>query len=95
MNKKTIAVVNIVIMALILAFVGIYSHYRNEAVYRQQVESFLSTTVTLERVTENYLEGEQGICDVWARYLNAVPMTMEDAVDFVRTSARAATSRPI
>ena len=88
MNKKTIAVVNIVIMALILAFVGIYSHYRNEAVYRQQVESFLSTAVTLERVTENYLEGEQGICDVWARYLNAVPMTMEDAVDFVRTSSK-------
>ncbi len=34
----------------------------------------------------NYLEGEQRICDVWARYINSKNMTMEEAADFIRIS---------
>ncbi|MCR5291409.1 MAG: response regulator [Eubacterium sp.] len=40
----------------------------------------------MERVTENYLEGEQRICDVWARYINNTNMTMEEAAAYIRTS---------
>ena len=34
----------------------------------------------MEHVTENYLEGEQRICDVWARYINSENMTIDEAV---------------
>jgi signal transduction histidine kinase/DNA-binding response OmpR family regulator len=40
----------------------------------------------MEHVTENYFEGEQRICDVWARYINNKSMTMEEATDYIRTS---------
>ena len=40
----------------------------------------------MEHVTENYLEGEQRICDVWARYINSKAMTMDEAVAFIRIS---------
>ena len=30
-------------------------------------------------VTDNYLEGEQRICDVWAQYINSRSMTMDEA----------------
>ena len=40
----------------------------------------------MERVTENFLEGEQRICDVWAQYINSKGMTMEEAVEFIRAS---------
>ena len=30
----------------------------------------------MERVTANYLEGEQSICDVWARYIDESGMTL-------------------
>jgi hypothetical protein len=30
----------------------------------------------MERVTANYLEGEQRICDVWAQYINARKLTV-------------------
>ena len=33
----------------------------------------------MEQVTENYLEGEQRVCDVWARYITNNNMTMEEA----------------
>ena len=40
----------------------------------------------MEQVTQNYLEGEQRICDVWARYINNQNMTIEEAVEYIRSS---------
>jgi hypothetical protein len=40
----------------------------------------------MERVTENYLEGEQRICDIWAHYINSKSMTMEEAAGYIRSS---------
>ncbi len=86
MRKILIIIVNIFIIAAILVFVVIYSRYESNVSYLRQIEYFENTTVTMERVTENYLEGEQRICDVWSRYINNNSMTMEEAVDFIRNS---------
>ena len=81
-----IIVFNIIIIASILSFVVIYSGFSNKESYRRQIEHFESTTVTMEQVTQNYLEGEQRICDVWARYICNRTMTMEDAAEYIRSS---------
>ena len=86
MKKAWITLVNIAIMAGMLVFVILYSSYESKAVYQRQVESFVSTTVTMEHVTENYLQGEQNICDLRAFYINGRRMTMEEATEFVRDS---------
>ena len=86
MRKNLIITVNIFIMAAILIAVVVYSRYESEASYRRQIENFENTTVTMERVTENYLEGEQRICDVWSRYISNSHMTMEEAIEFIRNS---------
>ncbi len=85
-NKIYIVLINMIIMAAILIFVVLYSGYENDAYYRRQIEYFENTTVTMEKVTENYLEGEQRICDVWAQYINSRTMTMEEAADYIRAS---------
>ena len=86
MKKTLIIIVNVIIMAAILVFVVLYAQYENKDSYRRQVEHFENTTVTIERVTENYLEGEQSICDVWARYISSNSMTMEEAAEYIRSS---------
>ena len=86
MRKILIIIVNIFIIAAILFFVVSYSRYESRASYQRQIEYFENTTVTMERVTENYLEGEQRICDVWSRYINNSSMTMEEAIGFIRNS---------
>ena len=86
MKKTLIIIVNVIIMAAILVFVVLYAQYENKDSYRRQVEHFENTTVTMERVTENYLEGEQRICDVWAQYINSSSMTMEEAAEYIRSS---------
>ena len=86
MKKIFVIIVNVIIIAAILIFVILYSRFENTDLYRRQIEHFESTMVTMEKVTENYLEGEQQICDVWARYINSEHMTMEEAVLFIRSS---------
>ena len=86
MKKTYIIIVNVVIMAAILIFVVLYSRITNRDSNQRQIEYFEDTTVTMEKVTGNYLEGEQRICDVWARYINNTNMTMEEAAEYIRSS---------
>lgn len=86
MKKFLIIIINVILMAAILVFVALYSGYESRESYRRQVENFENTTVTMERVTENYMEGEQRVCDVWARYINGKNMTMEEAAAYIRAS---------
>ena len=86
MKKTYIIVINVIIMLTILVFVVLYTGYENRISYQRQVEHFENTTVTMEKVTENYLEGEQSVCDIWAQYINCRSMTMEEAIDFVRST---------
>ncbi len=86
MRRLFIIVLNIFIIAAILSFVVIYSGFTNKDSYRRQIEHFETTTVTMEQVTQNYLEGEQRICDVWARYICNNTMTMDEAAEYIRPS---------
>ncbi len=83
MKKILIIFVNVIIIAAILIFVVIYSRFASRDSYRRQIEHFENTTVTMEQVTGNYLEGEQRICDVWVRYINNNNMTMEEAIEYI------------
>ena len=86
MKKTWVIIVNVFIMIVMLTFVVLYSNFENRAAAQRQIEHFENTAITMEHVTQNYLEGEQRICDVWARYINSEDMTIEDAVSFIRIS---------
>ena len=86
MKKTWVIIVNVFIMIAMLAFVVFYSASENRKLTQRQIEHFENTTITMEHVTENYLKGEQHICDVWARYINSKDMTIEDAASFIRIS---------
>ena len=86
MKKALILFVNVIIMSAILIFVVLSSGAASRNSYLMQVEHFENTTVTMEQVTENYLDGEQRVCDVWARYINNRDMTMEEAAEYIRAS---------
>ena len=86
MKRIWVIIVNVLIMFSMLTFVVIYSTIENKNTTRRQIEHYESTTVTMEHVTENYLEGEQRVCDVWAHYINSEELTIEEAIDFIRIS---------
>lgn len=84
--KKIVVFINAIIISAMLIFVVLYSGYENKESFQNRIDQFENTTVTLEQVTENYLEGEQRICDVWARYINNKNLTIDEAADYIRAS---------
>ncbi|MBR2823407.1 MAG: response regulator [Clostridia bacterium] len=93
LKTSWMVVANIALMAAILVFVALYSRYEKNENARSQVEHFVNASMAMERVTENYLEGEQGICDNWAQYINSRDLTLEEAAAYISaTHARADTS---
>ena len=86
MKKTWVIIVNVFITVAMLTFVVIYSGLENRNTTQRQTEHFENTAITMEHVTENYLEGEQRVCDVWARYINSKDMTIEEAISFIRIS---------
>lgn len=86
MKRIWVIVVNVLITLGLLTFVVVYSSAENRETIRKQTEHFESMTVTMQSVTENYLEGEQRICDVWSHYINSKEMTIEDAASFIGVS---------
>ena len=81
---------NIALMIAMLVFIVLYSNYQKRENFRYQVEHFVNSIIAMERVTGNYLEGEQGICDNWAQYINSREMTLEEA-EYVRATHANAT----
>ena len=87
-KRAWIVVVNILIMISVISFVVVYTTFEMKNTTQMQIEHFQNTTITMEHVTENYLEGEQRICDVWAHYINKNedPMSIEDAITFIQNT---------
>lgn len=86
MKRIWVIIVNVIIMLSMGVFVVVYATYEATKTKQTQIEHFENTTITMEHVTENYLEGEQRICDVWARYINSEDMTMDEAASFISIS---------
>ncbi len=86
LKKSWIVLANVAIVTAILIFVVLYSNHERKENYENRVEHFVNTTIAMERVTENYLEGEQEICNNWAQYINCGDMTLEEAAAYVRAT---------
>lgn len=86
MKKIWVVIVNIIIMLSMVTFVVIYSNVEVNENTQRQIEHFTNTTIAMKHVTENYLEGEQRVCDVWAHYINSEELTIDDATSFIRIS---------
>ena len=86
MKRTWIIIVNVLITVSMLVFVVIYSTTEYKKTTKLQIEHFENTTITMEHVTENYLEGEQRVCDVWAHYINSENLSVEEASSFIGIS---------
>ncbi len=86
MKRKRIVFINMIMFLVVLLFVVVYADSRKRDYTAAQTTSFEFNTMALGRITENYLWAEQRMCDSWANSIQAQKMTMEEALDFVRTA---------
>ena len=86
MKKSLIILANIGFVMLVMAFVLLYTRGEARSMEQAQMEAFESMTVAMEKVTANYLQGEQRLCDSWANSINSFDLDMEGAIDFLKTA---------
>ena len=86
MNKRNITFVNIAFIVVILAFVVVYTRLEGQSERQGRVDAFESMTVAMEKVTANYLEAEQRICDTWQSAIDNRGMSMDQALDYLRAA---------
>jgi signal transduction histidine kinase/CheY-like chemotaxis protein len=83
MKKLPVLILNVVIVAFIIFFVLMHVTNQGNLHIARNRENFVNMTVSLERVTTYYLEGEQRLCNSWARYINHNNLTLRQAVDYL------------
>ncbi|MBR2282397.1 MAG: hypothetical protein IJ863_07240, partial [Spirochaetales bacterium] len=86
MKRYAIIFLNILIALGMILFVFLYMGNENRKLFDNDCDHLKSMTVSMEKVTENYLEGEQHICDVWAHHMISSRMTIQEAMEFVKDS---------
>ena len=86
MKKGLMILGNVLIILVILVFIVRDVGSEQHRMLTSQTEAFENMTVAMESVATNYLVGEQQVCRSWANYINAVSMTPEEAIAFVRES---------
>ena len=83
MRKVPIFIANILIIFFIMVFVSLYVRQQGKIQSAANTENFVNMSIGLERVTTYYLEGEQRLCNSWARYISPNRLTMNEAIDYL------------
>lgn len=85
-NSKVILILcNVILIAIMVVAAVIYSRH----IYRGQEENkkagFIRTIESMKQVSQNYLDSEMGYVKDWSAYISEHNMTMEEALDFLRS----------
>lgn len=88
-GKLTLILCNVILMVFAMAFTVVYS--QNVRISQEKVmrESFCNTVETMKSISERYLLGEQTDAQNWANYISEKQMSLEEALDYIRSASGA------
>ncbi len=70
-----------------MIFVALHVTNQGKLHISSNKENFENMTLSLERVTTYYLEGEQRLCNSWARYINNNNLTLKETIEYLNMEA--------
>lgn len=84
-NKVILIACNIILIVMMVVAAVLYSRH----IYRTQEETkktdFIRTIESMKQVSQNYFDSEKGYVKDWSAYISEHDMTMEEALDFLRS----------
>ncbi len=84
-SKIILVICNILLVLAMVVSAGMYSRYVRSSQEESKTADFVKTIETMKQVSQNYLDSERGYVKNWAFYISSQDMTMEEALDFLRT----------
>ena len=85
LSKVALVLSNILLMVATVLFTVWYSRDVKAAQESLLRENFCNTVDTMKQISEHYLSGELDSADSWAAYIEQEHMTMDEALDYIRS----------
>ncbi len=83
--KAVLIILNMLIVLGAVSFTYMYSvNFKKENI-RLQMDTFCMTVESMKAVSESYLYTEKGYVDDWAAYIEHENLTLDEALDYIRT----------
>lgn len=85
-HRKVILIVcNVALIAVMIVATLAYSRHVSKTQVESKKSDFVRTIESLKQVSQNYLDSEKGYVKDWSAYITSQNMTMEEALDFLRS----------
>ena len=84
-TKFWLVLLNIALMLIAVLFTVLYSGEVHASQERLKRENFCNTVETMKQISARYLEGEYTTAENWASYIRKEHMSMEEAMDYIRS----------
>lgn len=85
-RKLLLVLFNIVLILSALGFLIVFSNHVSAEQKQTKIDAFMSSVESMKQVSANYINSERGYVNNWASYINASGMTMDEALDYIRTA---------
>ena len=83
--KIVLFLCNVILIAVTVTAAGLYSGYIRRTQDEARRDAFIRMVESMKQVSQNYLDSERGYVRNWASYISQQDMTMEEALDFLRS----------
>ena len=84
-TKVFLLICNILLILAMITTAWLYSGHISRSQSEVKKADFIRTIESMKSVSQNYLDGEQGYVKNWVSYISEQDMSMEEALDFLRS----------
>ena len=84
-KKIILFICNMFLILVMVSAAWVYSAYISKSQTEIKKTDFIRTIESMKSVSQNYLDGEKGYVKDWAAYISENGMTLEEALDFLRS----------
>lgn len=84
--RNILIICNVILILSAIVFTLTYStHIKNQQRETRQ-DAFVTAVKSMKQISRNYIANEQGYVSNWAAYITSRSMTMQEALDYIRTT---------
>lgn len=85
-RRNGLIICNAILILSAIFFTFTYSTYMRNEKRNTRQDAFVSAVESMKQISRNYVATEEGYVADWAAYINARHMTIDEALDFIRTT---------
>lgn len=86
LRRAVLLICNLVMILIAGILAVLYSENFRKENSRLQMENFCTAIESMKQLSESYLYTEKGYVDDWAQYITRKNMTMDEALEYIRTA---------